>query len=242
MADLNALPGVFEQVRLVAGLRWRTLKNGMRRKNNVWDLVGMIFAGFFAAMLILGIAGSIFAGTIVSLKRDSTRWFALLFWGIFLWWQIFPVFVAGFGANFEFRTLLRFPLSRRAFYLLGIGYGLADFAAISAMCWLFSILLAAAVVRPSYLPVLTLVSVLVVSISVTMERFIGSALEQLLAKRKAREKHTRQSCAHTHSFSRTGVRALTIWDNSNASQLVSRMQPCDSAWPTFPGAGVPWMP
>ena len=45
MADVARLPGVFEQIRLVAGVRWLILKNGLRKKNNVWDLIGMIWVG-----------------------------------------------------------------------------------------------------------------------------------------------------------------------------------------------------
>jgi len=67
-----------------------------------------------------------YAGTYAFLAKNRASWMALLFWAVFLWWQVFPIFVAGFGANFEFKTLLRFPLNRRTFYLLGLGYGFAD--------------------------------------------------------------------------------------------------------------------
>ena len=73
---------------------------------------------------------------------------ALLFWAIFLFWQIFPVFVAGFGANFEFRTLLRFPLSRGAFYTIALAYGFADFSALASVCWLLSMMAGATVAKP----------------------------------------------------------------------------------------------
>src|SRR2546430_13613039 len=53
-----------------------------------------------------------------------SAWMGLLFWGIFVWWQVFPIFVAAFGASFGFRTLLRFPLNLSAFYLIGLAYGL----------------------------------------------------------------------------------------------------------------------
>ena len=45
MADVTRIPGVWEQVRLIAGLRWRILRNNLRKKNNQWDLIGMILAG-----------------------------------------------------------------------------------------------------------------------------------------------------------------------------------------------------
>ena len=187
MADVAQLPGVLAQLRLIAGLRWCLLKNGLQRKNNRWDLVGVISAGVFGALLVAGLSIAFYAGTYAFLAKNRASWLALLFWAVFLWWQVFPIFVAGFGANFEFKTLLRFPLSRRTFYLLGLGYGFADFAAVSAVCWVAAMVLGAAVARPEVLPVMAGVSLLFVLMNVTLERLIGSWLEKILAKRKTRE-------------------------------------------------------
>ena len=103
--------------------------------------------------------------------------------------------MAGFGANFEFTRLLRFPLSLRAFYLLGLGYGLSDFAAVSSICWIVSMVAGAAVARLGVVPVMLLVSVLFVLMNVTLERLVGSWLEKLLAKRRTRELFLRDLCA-----------------------------------------------
>jgi len=187
VADLNTLPGVFEQVGLVSGIRWRILRNSLRRKNNRWDLVGMIFAGVFSGALVVGLSVLFFIGGYTFLAKGRPEWFAFLFWAIFLWWQIFPIFVAGFGSNFEFTTLLRFPMSLRAFYLLGLGYGLADFASLSSICWILSMLVGAAFAKPSSVPILLLVSVLFVLVNVTLERLTSSILEKLLSKRRSRE-------------------------------------------------------
>ena len=187
MADVVQLPGVLAQLRLIAGLRWSLLKNSMQRKNNRWDLVGIIFAGVFAGVLVVGLCFAFFGGATAFLTVRRASWIGLLFWAIFLWWQVFPIFVAGFGVNFEFKTLLRFPLNRRTFYLLGLGYGFADFAAVSAVCWVAAMLLGAAMARPKVLPVMALVSVLFVLMNVTLARLIGSWLEKILAKRKTRE-------------------------------------------------------
>ncbi len=187
MADVARMPGVLAQLRLIAGLRWSLLKNSMQRKNNRWDLLGVIFAGVIGALLVVGLSVAFYAGAYLLLAKHHTSWMGLLFWAIFLWWQVFPIFVAGFGANFEFKTLLRFPLSRRTFYLLGLGYGFADFAAISAVCWVAAMVLGAAIALPGVLPVMAAVSVLFVLMNVTLERLIGSWLEKILAKRKTRE-------------------------------------------------------
>jgi len=111
----------------------------------------------------------------------------LLYWAIFLWWQVVPILVAGFGANFEFRNLLRFPLSLRAFYILGLGYGFADFAAASSVCWIAAMLVATAVGQAELLPVMLASSLLFILVNVTLERLIGSWLERIFSNRRARE-------------------------------------------------------
>jgi ABC-2 type transport system permease protein len=187
VADIVQLPGVWEQVRLVAGMRWRILKNGLRKKHNVWDLIGMIWVCFFSGAIVLGLAFAFYAGGYEFLAKGRPGWLALLFWGIFLWWQVFPIFIAGFGSTFEFATLLRFPLSLRAFYLLGLGYGLSDFAAISSICWVLCMIAGAATAQLNVVPAMLLVSLFFVLINLTLERLIGSWLEKILAKRRTRE-------------------------------------------------------
>jgi len=187
MADVTSPVGVFEQIRLVAWLRWRILRNSLRKKNNRLDLIGLIFTGFFSAILVAGLCFAFYGGAYAFVSQGRLEWMALLFWAIFLFWQIFPVFVASFGANFEFRTLLRFPLSLRAFYTIGLAYGLADFSAIASICWLLSMTAGATVASPGVLPAMLLVAGWFSLFNLTMERLIGSWIERLLARRRTRE-------------------------------------------------------
>jgi ABC-2 type transport system permease protein len=187
VADVIRMPGVMEQLKLVAGLRWNLLKNGLQRKNNRWDLIGMILAAAGSAVMVVGLCVAFYLGAYFFLTKGRAGWMSLLYWGIFLWWQVVPILVAGFGANFEFRKLLRFPLSLRAFYILGLGYGFADFVAVSSICWIASMLVATAVGRAQLLPVMMVGSALFVLVNVTLERLIGSWLEKIFANRRARE-------------------------------------------------------
>src|SRR2546430_12660378 len=116
-----------------------------------------------------------------------SAWMGLLFWGIFVWWQVFPIFVAAFGASFGFRTMQRFPMNLSAFYLIGLAYGLADFAALSSLCWLAAIAAGCAAADVSTLPTVLLAGALFALLNVTLERLIGSWFERLLARRRTRE-------------------------------------------------------
>jgi hypothetical protein len=187
MADVAHATSILEQIRLVAGLRWRILRNSLRRKNNRLDLIGMIFAGIFSSVLVLGLSFAFYGGAYAFLSKGHPGWMAWLFWGIFLFWQVFPVLVAGFGASFEFRTLLRFPLSLSAFYIISLAYGLADFSAIASLCWLLAMTAGATVAKPGVLPAMLLIVAVFVLFNVTLERLIGSWLAKLLSRRKTRE-------------------------------------------------------
>ena len=187
MADVARLPGVWEQIRLVAGLRWRIMGNNLRKKHNRWDLIGMIFTGVFAAFFVSGLSFAFYFGAYSFLSGGHEAWIAFLFWAIFLFWQLVPIFTAGFGANFEFRTMLRFPFSLRAFYVIGLAYGLADFAAAASICWLIAMIIGATVANPGVLPAMLLISALFLLMNITLGRMIGSWLERVLARRRSRE-------------------------------------------------------
>lgn len=189
MADLiapAALPGLLQQIKLVAGLRWRIARNGLRRKSKRMDLIGMIIAATASSILVLVIAGSVFAAVRYFLATGKASWIALMFWGIFILWQLFPVLAAGFGGSFEFRTLLRFPLRLSAFYVIGLAYGLSDFRALAAICWIIA-MLGAAVPYPLAFVSLLLASILFILLNVTIERLLGAWAERLFARKRARE-------------------------------------------------------
>ena len=187
MADVTRSSGITEQIRLVTGLRWQILRNSLRKKNNRLDLIGLIFAGVLSGIFVFGMCFAFYGVAYFFLSKGRPGWIALLFWGIFLFWQVFPVFVAGLGASFEFRALLRFPLSLSAFYVIGLAYGLADFSAIASVCWLLSMTAGAAVAKPGILPAMVLIVTVFVLFNVTLERLIGSWLEKLLSRRRTRE-------------------------------------------------------
>ncbi|HEY1924135.1 MAG TPA: hypothetical protein VGG58_02705 [Candidatus Acidoferrum sp.] len=187
MADMITSLGVFDQIRLVAELRWRILRNLVRKKNSRLDLIGLIFAAIFSSVVVIGLCFAFGWGAYFSISTGHYGWLLLLFWGIFFFWQAFPLFVAGFGAPFEFRTLLRFPLSLSAFYVIGLAYGLADFAAVSGVCWLLSLVAGAATAKLSLLAPVLLVVLLFIWMNITFERLLSSWLERLLARRRTRE-------------------------------------------------------
>jgi ABC-2 type transport system permease protein len=187
MADVSGRTGLGDQIRLVAWLRWRVLRNSISNKNRRLDLMGLIFSGFFSLLFVIGVTIAFFFLTKSLLEQHLESLFGLVFLALLVWWQAFPILLAGFAPQFPFRTLLRFPVKLSAFYLIGMAYGLADSAALAALLWMLAMLAATLVAQPSAVPVLLLACVLFAVMNVTIERLLGAWVEKLLAKRKTRE-------------------------------------------------------
>ncbi len=187
MADVSGHTGLREQIRLVAWLRWRVLRNSISNKNRRLDLIGLIFSGFFSLLFVVGVTFGFYFVTKSLFEKHLEPLFGLVFLALFVWWQAFPILLAGFAPQFPFRTLLRFPVRLSAFYLIGMAYGLADSAALAALVWMLAMLAATLVAQPFAVPALLLVCLLFTIMNVTIERLLGAWVEKLLAKRKTRE-------------------------------------------------------
>src|SRR6185295_6167337 len=129
VADAVNLPGIFEQIRLIFALRWRILRNNLRKQNRRWDAIGLVISSTVMGVFVLGMCFAFYGGMVAFLAHNRLNLIGLLFWAIFVYWQIIPILIAGFSPGFSFRTLLRFPLKFPAFYLIAIAYGFADSAA-----------------------------------------------------------------------------------------------------------------
>jgi ABC-2 type transport system permease protein len=187
VADVVAGPGLAEQIRTVAWLRWRILRNSLRNKSRRLDLIGLIFSGFFSLLFVIGVTLAFFFVTRYLFEKHLEPLFGLVFLALLVWWQSFPILLAGFAPQFPFRTLLRFPMNLSAFYLIGMAYGLADSAALAALVWMLAMQAATLVAQPSAASALFLVCALFTVLNITMERLLGAWVEKLLAKRKSRE-------------------------------------------------------
>jgi hypothetical protein len=181
------LPSLTEQLKLVAWLRWWSLRNGLRSKNRRMDLLGMVVSGLFSSVLVIAITVALFLGTRYIFEEHREKYLGLIFLALLVWWQLFPIMLAGFAPQFSFKTLLRFPLKFSTFYVVGLAYGLADAAALAALVWMGAMITGTLASQPAAAPAMLLVCVLFAALNVTIERLVGAWLEKLLAKRRSRE-------------------------------------------------------
>src|SRR5437660_9397922 len=173
MADLAAGPGLLEQIRLVSWLRWRILRNSLRKKSRRLDLLGLAISGVFSAIFVAGLTVASFVGTKSLIENHHEQFLGLLFLALLVWWQLFPILLAGFTPQFAFRSLLRFPLKLSTYYLIGLAYGLADSAAIAAVIWMLAMIAATVFAVPAAAPMMALVCLIFAALNATIERFVG---------------------------------------------------------------------
>ena len=187
MAGVAADFGITRQIGLIAGLRWRLFLNSSRTAQAKFELAAKSLLALLSSVFVLGGAFALGAGAYFAvLKRPQLL--TVFFWIVFLVWQLLPIFIGAFTADFDFRNLLRFPLRFPAFYIISLAYGLFDFAAIMALTWLVAIGVGIGLARPALLPWTLLILTGFAAVNLLLSRTVFSWLERLLGQRGTREK------------------------------------------------------
>lgn len=187
MADLALGSGIGAQLRLIAWLRWRLFRNALRKSSARLDLLGLIIVGVMMGTVSLGIGILLGVGAYALIRHQRAEFLPLLLWAVFIFWHLLPVMIAGFRVDFDFRSVLRFPLHFSSFFLIHLAYGLADPVAISGLFWLTSMTIGIALARVDMLPWVVVILGLFGLVNLLVGRVLSSWLEKLLARRRARE-------------------------------------------------------
>lgn len=187
MAGVAADFGIGRQIGLIAGLRWRLFLNSARTSQAKFELAAKILLALLSSLFVLGGSFALGMGAYFAvLKRPELL--ALLFWIVFVVWQLLSMLVGAISVEFDFRNLLRFPLRFPAFYLVSLAYGLFDFAAVMALVWLAAMGVGIGLARPELLPWTLLILTAFAALNLLLNRTVFSWLERLLAQRGTREK------------------------------------------------------
>jgi ABC-2 type transport system permease protein len=187
VAELTAVPGVPQQIRLIAGLRWMLFKNSLR---NVKGRLEAVSSGILWLMMTgIVVGGGVFFGiaTYFLVAHGRWTWLAGLMWIISLFWQIYPIFAASVGAQFDFSNLLRFPLRFGSFFTLSIIYGLFDPGAVASMVWLLCMWIGLGIAQPAAIGWALLVLVAFAAMNLFFARMLFVWIERWLARRRTRE-------------------------------------------------------
>jgi ABC-2 type transport system permease protein len=191
-ADLNQAGQSFapqprRQIAAIAELRWRIFVNSLHSFRGRLELASRIFVGI--AFLAGGIGGALGLGGAAwyVMSEGSAEWLGALLWPVFLFWQLFPLMATAFTRNLESASLLRFPLSYRAYFLIRLAYGSLDPATTVASLWLLGITLGIGSARPRLFPWVAVVLLTFAIVNLLLARTAFAWLERWLAQRRTRE-------------------------------------------------------
>jgi ABC-2 type transport system permease protein len=187
MAGMSAIPSVSQQIRLVALLRWMLFKNSLRSVKGRLEAVSTVFLWVMMSGIVFG--GSIFFGIAAYFLVAEGHWsrLAVLMWIVFLFWQIYPIFAASVGAQFDFSNLLRFPIRFASFVALSLIYGLFDPGAVASLAWLFCMWIGLIFARPMMFGWGLLVLLTFAAMNLFFARMLLAWIEKWLARRRTRE-------------------------------------------------------
>jgi ABC-2 type transport system permease protein len=187
MVGMNQIPGVAQQIRLVAHLRWMLFKNSLRSIKGRLEAVSTGILWLMMTGIVLG--GAIFFGIATYFLVSEGHWSRLAFltWIVFVFWQLYPIFAATVGAQFDFANLLRFPLRFRSFLILSLIYGLFDPGAVASCVWLFCMWIGLGIARPAMLGWAFLILLVFAAMNLFFARMLLAWIDKWLARRRSRE-------------------------------------------------------
>jgi ABC-2 type transport system permease protein len=187
VAEVARHIGLGEQIVLVMGLRWTLFRNGLRGLTAKLSLIGSILIGIVWTAIAIGAGVAVAVGSYFLIENDMSQYLAAILWGIFIFWQVFPILSAQFGPSFDSTNLLRFPLKFSSFFVLNLAYGFADPAAMCGVLWHLCMWLGVTFARPEMWWRAALVLTLSAAVNLFFSRMFYAWLERLLAQRRTRE-------------------------------------------------------
>lgn len=120
-------------------------------------------------------------------SQGKPEMLAVMFWAVFLFWQLFPIMSTAFTNNPDTGDLLRFPLGYRAYFLIRLAYGSFDPATALGCLWLTGMLLGIAAASPLLLVWALPVVLLFAAFNLLFLQMVFAWLERWLAQRRTRE-------------------------------------------------------
>jgi ABC-2 type transport system permease protein len=187
VAGINAIPSTREQIALVARLRWQLFRNSLRTLKGRLEAVSTALIGLTMTGLVFGGGALLGIATYFLVAHDEWQWLEGLLWIVFLFWQLYPLFAASVGVQFDFANLLRFPLRFSSFFALSLIYGLFDPGAVASLFWLLCMWVGLGIARPAMLVWGLIVLFLFAAMNLLLGRMILLWTEKWLARRRTRE-------------------------------------------------------
>ena len=175
------------QYRALAAMRWCIFRNTLRTTQGALEAGarGITYLIYFG--MSFGLFVSFGSGAYAIAANRKWEIAPVLFWALFLAWQVVPVTIASFQEQFDLAGLLRFPVGFGTFYLLHLIFGMVDVSTILGAFACLGILIGTTIVRPDLFPWMALGLLAFAAFNVLLVRAIAAWIERWMAQRRTRE-------------------------------------------------------
>jgi ABC-2 type transport system permease protein len=171
----------------LAAMRWQMFKNGLRTGKGVLELGARTFSYVTYSMVGLGLSVGLGIGAYAIITSGHVKYLTILFWAVFVIWQLLPVMLASFQEQFDLGVLLRFPLSFGSYVLLYLIFGLIDVSTITGALCCLGLWIGITVADPGMVAWATLGLAGFAIFNVLLVRAIFAWVDRWLAQRRTRE-------------------------------------------------------
>jgi ABC-2 type transport system permease protein len=168
-------------------MRWSVFRNTIRSTRGALELGATTVTMVVFSLLGLGLAFGLGAGAYGIASHGSWKFLPLLFWGVFVMWQVVPITLASFQQQFDMGGLLRFPVSFGAFFLLHLLFGLFDISTIVGALCCTGIWCGLSIARPDLIAWSAIALLVFAAFNILLVRTIFSWIDRWLAQRRTRE-------------------------------------------------------
>ena len=175
------------QYSALASMRWSMFRNSLRTNKGTMELGARSLAFLTFSLMGVGLAAGLGGGAYALVVNDKWPILPLLFWAVFILWQMIPVSLASFQEQFDISGLLRFPMGFGAFYMLHLIFGLVDISSILGGFCCLGIWVGITAARPGLFAWAALGLAVFAAFNIFMVRAIFAWIDRWLAQRRTRE-------------------------------------------------------
>ncbi len=177
----------WSQYGALARMRFHMLANNARSVQGAFELGARSVTFLIYTLMGLGLGAGLGIGAYIMASRAQWQPLPILFWVVFIVWQVLPIALASFQEQFDLSGLLRFPVNFRSFYLLNLVFGLVDVPVLLGGLCCLGIGIGIVLARPDYFFWTVLVLGIFVLFNIVAARAILAWIDRWLAQRKTRE-------------------------------------------------------
>ena len=171
----------------LAAMRWAIFRNAMRSSMGAFEIGARTITYLIYGATGLAMSVGVAVGAYAMIATDKMALLPLLYWAVFLIWQLLPVMLASFQEQFDLSVLLRFPVGFGSYFLLFLLFGLVDVSTITGGLCTLGLWVGITAAEPSAALKAALGLAVFSAFNIVLTRAVFAWIDRWLAQRRTRE-------------------------------------------------------